>query len=303
MADPTRESNAPTKVTKSAARSALLFVFLIVVVAAIVAGGWEWNGPSGAIASLSCAILGIWLWAGWKSLRNPLALACWLMLTGLTASLLWPGVNHRPPGPRASCLNNLKQLVTALLIYERTYGRFPPAHTVDANGKPLQSWRTLILPYLDQQELFQQIHLDEPWDSPHNVRLTSSRYELFHCPFDDSSDSDTSYVAVIGPGTAWDSKDGTKLSDIADGPENTILLVEMKNSGIKWAEPRDLDLDHLPPGITKDNLLKSLSNHPGCFNAVFADGATAVLPSQMPWSDFAAMLTIAGGEKVDRFKW
>jgi hypothetical protein len=217
--------------------------------------------------------------------------------------LAWFPFSDRRPMGWGHCLTNLKMLATALLNYESDHGRLPPAHTVDANGKPLHSWRTLILPYLDDQKLFEQIKLNEPWNSPHNARVTSTGNEVFHCPSDDSSDSDTSYVAVIGPGTAWESKDGTKLSDITDGPKNTILLVETRNSGIKWVEPRDLDLEHLPPGMTKDNLLKSLSNHPGLVNVVFTDGATMCLPDDLPWSDFEAVLTIAGGEKIDRERW
>jgi prepilin-type processing-associated H-X9-DG protein len=89
----------------------------------------------------------------------------------------------------------------------------------------------------------------------------------------------------------------------------------MKNSGINWAEPRELDLEHLPSGITKQNLLeslsdhttqnflKSLTNHAGCFNAVFADGHVEAIPVDITWDQFMAMLTIAGGEKVDRSSW
>jgi prepilin-type processing-associated H-X9-DG protein len=102
---------------------------------------------------------------------------------------------------------------------------------------------------------------------------------------------------------AWSVPGGAKLSDITDRPENTILLVEMKNSGIKWAEPRDLDLNNLPPGITKQNLLHSLSNHAGGFNAVFADTHVEFIPETIPWADFEALLTVAGGEKMDREKW
>jgi prepilin-type processing-associated H-X9-DG protein len=110
-------------------------------------------------------------------------------------------------------------------------------------------------------------------------------------------------VAVAGPGTAWHPSRGLAKAEIKDNPHDTILVVELKNSGIGWAEPRDFDLSNLPPGITKDNLLKSLSNHKGGFHALFADGHIEFIPDTIPWRDFEAMLTIAGGETVDRSKW
>jgi len=107
----------------------------------------------------------------------------------------------------------------------------------------------------------------------------------------------------VGPGTIWRADQGVKPSEIKDGMTDTILLVEMGNSGIKWAEPRDLDLNNLPAGITKQNLLHALSNHAGGFNAVFADGHLEFILETISWEDFMAMLTIAGGETVDRSKW
>ena len=52
--------------------------------------------------------------------------------------------------------------------YEAQHGCFPPAYSVDKDGRPLHSWRVLLLPYLDEEELYKQLRLDEPWDSPHN---------------------------------------------------------------------------------------------------------------------------------------
>ena len=192
----------------------------------------------------------------------------------------------------------------ALQAYEKDHGSLPPAYTADATGKPLHSWRTLLLPYLEQEALFKKLRLEEPWDSPNNLSATQFQEVLYECPSDTTlGPYDTSYVAIIGPGTIWSVKGSTNRSDITDDPRDTILFVEMHNSGIKWAEPRDLDLNNLPPGITKQNLLHSLSNHAGGFNAVFADGHVAFIREDIPWADFEAMLTIAGGEKVDRDKW
>ena len=47
-------------------------------------------------------------------------------------------------------MSNLKQIGLALLNYEQTNGRLPPAAVADKQGKAMHSWRTLILPYLER---------------------------------------------------------------------------------------------------------------------------------------------------------
>ena len=59
---------------------------------------------------------------------------------------------------------------------------FPPAYTADKDGKPLLSWRVLILPYVEQNELYKQFHLDEPWDSEHNKPLIAQDARCLHKP-------------------------------------------------------------------------------------------------------------------------
>src|SRR5579864_1381633 len=65
-------------------------------------------------------------------------------------ALLLPAIRSSGPAARrAQCTNNLKQIALALSNYEQANSALPPAFTVDAEGKPLHSWRTLILPYLE----------------------------------------------------------------------------------------------------------------------------------------------------------
>src|SRR5690348_6194553 len=67
--------------------------------------------------------------------------------------------------------NNLKQVALALMDYQAAYRKFPPAVVRDKAGRPLYSWRVLVLPFLEQQRLYEQFHLDEPWDSEHNKQF------------------------------------------------------------------------------------------------------------------------------------
>src|SRR5262245_66359 len=92
---------------------------------------------------------------------------------GLTIpALLLPAVQQgREAARRSQCKNNLKQIALALLNYESRYGTFPPAYVADESGKPMHSWRVLILPDLDQQALYNDYNFSEPWDGPNNSRL------------------------------------------------------------------------------------------------------------------------------------
>jgi hypothetical protein len=85
---------------------------------------------------------------------------------------------------------------------------------------------------------------DEPWDSPNNRKLHNlTPYTVLHCPCDPASpgSTETNFVAVVGPGTVFPS-DGTsrRLADVSDGPENTLMVVEIVGAGIHWMEPKEL---------------------------------------------------------------
>ena len=75
-------------------------------------------------------------------------------------------------------LNNLKQIAMALQCYHQANGCFPPAYIADKTGKPMHSWRVLILPYLDRDDLYKAYNFTEPWDGPNNKKLATSRPDL-----------------------------------------------------------------------------------------------------------------------------
>ena len=76
-------------------------------------------------------------------------------------------------------IEDLKELALALRSYNDAYGHFPPAAVSDKSGKPLLSWRVLMLPWIQQGKLFKEFHLDEPWDSDHNKKLLEKMPPLF----------------------------------------------------------------------------------------------------------------------------
>ena len=77
--------------------------------------------------------------------------------------------------------NNLKQLALGIHNFHSAYRKLPAART-DENGQPLLSWRVAILPFIEQQALYEQFHLDEPWDSEHNLKLIDQMPATFTDP-------------------------------------------------------------------------------------------------------------------------
>src|SRR5690606_10081573 len=123
-----------------------------------------------------------------------------LVAMGIVAFLLLPQVRSaRGPAERSLCTSNMKQIVFGLLRYEEEHGTLPPAYTVDDEGNRLHSWRTLILPYLDEQELYDQIDLTRPWDDPVNATARETLVDVYICPASPGEEELTTYLAVIGP--------------------------------------------------------------------------------------------------------
>ncbi len=223
-----------------------------------------------------------------------------LVCGGILLALLLPAVQAaREAARRAQCVNNLRQINLALLNYESANGCFPPAYIPDENGKPKHSWRVLVLPYLEQQLLYDQYDMDEPWDSPNNLALASQMPPVFRCPSDPSADSSTtSYVMIVGPGCISDGSSVSRVQDIQDGASNTILIVEAAGEGVRWSEPRDLDATQISFEVNDRTGGGIRSGHPRVANAGFVDGSVRGLSSDTDPDVVAALTTIAGGEQV-----
>lgn len=208
------------------------------------------------------------------------------------------GVSRKPAPPRHECQNNLKVLGLALLNYQFEHGRFPPAYIADEHGKPMHSWRVLILPYLDRAALHRAYRFDEPWNGPNNRKLADHGLSIFNCPEDDSEPSmRTSYMVVVGPNTMFPGSKSTQLSDISDGQAETIMLVEVAGSDVHWMEPRDLPVELALGGINTAAGQSISSKHSGGVNVVFADARTAFLPDKTDRDQLKAWFTINDGEQ------
>ncbi len=230
-------------------------------------------------------------------------------------SLLLVATVAHEAGPRAQCMNNLKQIELALLNYESANGHFPPAYVADKDGKPMHSWRVLILPYLDQDALYKTYNLNEPWDGPNNKKLLTSRPLVYSCPSDPSAlgpgATETTYVAVIGKDAAWSGEKPRMLKDIAGGSSSTIMIVEVADSGVPWTKPEDVSLDALVAANANSSPLIPSSHHgvqsdfffiyEHCSgaNVAFADGRVEYLPPHSLSAEYLPRLLRMGGYNDD----
>ncbi len=196
------------------------------------------------------------------------------------------------------CDNNLKQIGLALRQYQRRYSCLPPAFVPDANGKPMHSWRVLLLPFLDQDALYQKYSFKEPWDGPNNRKLSNVSIGVYKCTSDAPEYANTSYVAVVGPGTAWPGATGARLGDVQTDPGNTVLVVEVADSGVNWMEPRDLSFENMDFHVNGQPRNSISSRHRGDATVLFVDGSVGRLGDGLTPEAIRAMLRITGATGV-----
>lgn len=215
-------------------------------------------------------------------------------LAVVLVALMLPSVRiPREASRRSACYLNLKQIAIALQNYHDQHGAFPPAYTVDENGKRLHSWRTLLLPYLEQGKLYESIDLTRPWDDPVNADATRTKVRAYQCPSVMMPNDKTNYLAVVSPGSCL-GPEPRKLEDIRDGASETIMVIEVAaDHAVPWMSPEDAD-ESLFLALSA----ASPSPHSGETKAVFADGNVRIIPSETTTAQRRALVSIAGSDDV-----
>jgi len=210
--------------------------------------------------------------------------------------LLSQTADVRPSAYRAECASNLKKIALGLRNYHQEFGCLPPSYTPDKNGRPMHSWRVLLLPYIGQAKLYRAYRLDEPWNGPNNSKLAGARPSTYACPADHvtfvTGATGTNYFAVVGLDTAWDSERPPWIGK-PDEDDRRILLVEAENTGINWMEPKDLTLDQAIAGLTSESGTRISSGHGDRMvaNAALANGVVYMMPTDVPSEVLREMVT------------
>lgn len=187
--------------------------------------------------------------------------------------------------------NTIRELTLSILNHESAFKKFPPAASVNADDEPLLSWRVKVLPFLGENELYQKFHLDEPWDSEHNIKLLPLMPKIFQSSYDPLEPGLTPFVAVVGSECVFEEKVPRALRDIPDGLSNTIWLVVVDDEhAVPWTAPKDFNPDPENPG---DGLRINEDNDTYVFG--FCDGSVQSM-SIAQVADLWAFFTRAGGE-------
>jgi hypothetical protein len=207
-----------------------------------------------------------------------------------------PGQGQAQPADpmmaRARSMQNLKLIGLAMHNYAARHSRAFPAAAIYKDGKPMLSWRVAILPYLDQKDLYNKFHLDEPWDSPHNKALLDQMPEVYAPVIPvDKPEPATYYQVHAGPGALFDGETGTKLEDIKDGTSMTIMVIEGAKP-VPWTKPEEL------PFAVDKPLPEVGGQQPDGACVGLADGSARFIGRQVDLKVFKALVTRSGGEVV-----
>lgn len=239
-----------------------------------------------------------------RSRLFPVAVSVAIMLTLLLGGSLaiwgvWPSITA---GLERVSLkgdtDNLQSIAKALNAYCDRYGNYPPPVVKDVNGKPLYSWRVLILPFLGYEDLYKRYELTQAWDSAANSNLLREVPRQYCSP--NSQDAlqnyETNYALITGPGTLFPASGPLDRRKISDMP--TILVVETKNGNCAWSQPGDLDIT-TGLKIGSKSMVDMGGLHKNYVTAAGTQDEIFRLPKDIPQNVLDAMISPNGGEKVE----
>lgn len=202
--------------------------------------------------------------------------------------------------------NNLQRIAAALKAYNKDHGSYPTPTVTDATGRPLYSWRVLLLPYLGERGLYEKFVLTEPWDSANNLSLVSKMPDVYAAPASPDANAlgETCYMLITGAGTLFPESGPLNEKAVTDSTAETLLVVEVRNQGDAWSKPSDLDISKLKLQINAkgNNAICSNESSSGA-SAAMVDGTSVVLPPLLPGSTLRGLITPDGGEELDDVEW
>ncbi len=227
-----------------------------------------------------------------------------VLIVGLVIALPSIQIYRETGGRGIGCPNCLKAISLALHSYHADHGSFPPARILDDTGRPMHSWRVAVLPYLDEQELYDAYDFSKPWNSPGNLELGRNAPSFFRCNQCQSrvaerkssatarkngatlGQAETTVLAITGPGTCWPNNGAVRRDQIRDSAAQTAQIISLPETNVHWLSPEDYFVgDSLPAG-----------EHGSGHYVGFANGAVRFLRDDQPLQPLA---TIDGGEFID----
>jgi hypothetical protein len=225
-----------------------------------------------------------------------------LAVFGLAAAGLWLRADDGPRGQdrpdlaaaRKLSADNLQKIARAVIEYANQKGLVPPPAVLGADGRPLYSWRVLVLPYLGEKQLYEEFRPGEPWDGPHNKALLAKMPRVYASVRGKPRDPyATCYQAIVGPGAGLEVRQRLRWpQSYADGTYNTVMLAETVDA-VPWSKPADLPYDPGKPLPRLGGLF------PDGFHVAMWDGATHFFKRDFDEREMRKFITRADGEAHD----
>jgi len=217
-------------------------------------------------------------------------IVCAQVIVALTLRFL-PAPGRVGTSVRTQVTNNFKQITIGMHNYAQVHGALPPPAIYSKDGKPLLSWRVAILPYIEEEALYKQFKLDQPWDSPANLALLPKMSAIYHDHTATLPPGMTTFRVFVGPGTAFEGPHGTPFKDFPDGTSNTLLVVEAAEA-VPWTKPAELAYG---PECSLPPLGGRLPKH---FMAGFGDASVRSIEQPVAEEHLRAAITRNGAERL-----
>ena len=215
----------------------------------------------------------------------------------IATALILPAVQQaRNAARRAQTANNIRQIMLAMHNYESAYRKLPTNFYND-EGEALLSWRVAILPFIEQNALYEKFKLDEPWDSKNNLPLVEQMPEFLKSVDlqpQMGQEGHTNLLFVTGENMLLGQRKSCDFPDFTDGTSNTIGLVEVNSDAmVPWSKPQDYKVNPADPRADLGGI------RPAGFYAGFMDGSVSLLPDDISPELLLKLFTPQGGEVVD----
>ena len=220
--------------------------------------------------------------------------SCFLM----AAAYLWVTVQRQMQAIDAGvCWSRESGICVALYRYHDKYGRFPPAYVADKDGKPMHSWRVLVLEGLgspEAQAAYRAYRFDEPWDGPNNRKLADRMPSDYACPSARGSGAGShtlaNYVLITGKDTIFRSADSASMKELGNSGD-TILVAETV-PGIPWMKPQDLEVENMSFRINDKSRPSISSRHPASARVMRVSGESYRLNEILTPDAVKAMIVV-----------
>ncbi len=201
-----------------------------------------------------------------------------------------------------SSQSKIGRITKALNAYHDLHGTYPPAYFTDENGQPTHSWRVMILPQLNRNDLYTQYNFDEPWNDPSNIAVTMQMPDVYRSPADKSTNVNTTrFAAVVGKRTVFPFEKAISRSQILDDARTVMVIVEVHGIGFDWTDPtQNYDVDSPQGTLLIDNDIKSqmLTNSTLTGNVGMLNEDTHNIDAMTPVTLLQEMATRSGSEDI-----